>query len=621
MNKLHYRPEISGLRALSISFVLAYHFFPSYLKSGFIGVDIFFVISGYLIFQVLSKNNYAISPATFIKGRVLRLFPALLLTLFFTLLAGWFILLGEEYADLSKSILASLIAQSNYFEFSKSGYFENSINIRPLLHLWSLAVEFQFYIFIGLLIFVLQKKPFIILCMLIAFTLASLALDLGFTYRYPTATFFFTPFRLWEFLVGAIAALLQKDKEYSPALNYLGVVLLILGLSLIDNESAHPGLITLLPVLAAALLLVKTRSNIVTSILSTTPLTNLGIISYALYLWHWPLLEYSKLIWGGLSPLFRVGLLMLSLVLAYLTTFNFEKQVREGQRFTLLLVFTIVITVCAGLIISCHGLQTRSVHVKNQILNQNNPFAMTYRKSCEKYIKRHHKEDRCNDDRFIEGKTTLAVIGDSQANAFTTVLNAFDSSGKFHYLQLGMGMCPALIGYGDDDCRQFAKKTFQSITQRPAFNTLIIATQWPLYSDGIKINGHIYSADLFWQSFEETITAYSKHVKDIYIVYSVPLGAEPRRCFQRLPFEAQSCDLKRALVNQNEKHYRAQIEPFIQRYGLKVIDPVSSICIGERCPVLSDSKILYLDSSHLSESGGKFLLQHLDPQVLEKLYH
>jgi peptidoglycan/LPS O-acetylase OafA/YrhL len=611
MNKLHYRPEISGLRALSIAFVLIYHFFPSYLKAGFIGVDIFFVISGYLIFQIISKNHYELPLRTFLKGRFLRLFPSFLLILIFTLAIGWWVLLAGEYVDLSTSVLVSLLAQSNYFEFSKSGYFDNAINIRPLLHLWSLAVEFQFYIFIALLCTLCRNRNYMLL-LLLGCTTVSILLDITFINRIPSAVFFFTPFRLWEFLAGAIVALLHKDKEYTPVLNYLGVALLFLALFFISSESAHPGLITILPVLAAALLLVRTRSNIVTTLLSLYPLTLVGEMSYAMYLWHWPLLEYSKLIWGGLPPLFRIKLLILSLVLAFATTFYFEKWLRKAQKLKLLITLLIATIVGSSLILINHGFTLRTVDLNNAELNQNNPLIMTYRRSCEKYIGRPHKEDRCNDDQYIEEKTKLAVIGDSQSNAFTTVLNAFKSSEKPNYLQLGMGMCPALIGYGSNECRHFAAETFEYITQRHTFKTLIIAAQWPLYSDGIKVNGQTFTSDFFWQSFENTIAAYSKHIDQIYILYSVPLGAEPRRCFKRLSSELKGCDLPKAVVTQNEQHYRKKIAPIIQKYGLKVIDPIPAMCQEDICPVLIDSKILYLDSSHLSEAGGKFLFDHLD---------
>lgn len=620
MNMLHYRPEICGLRALSIAFVLIYHFFPSYLKAGFIGVDIFFVISGYLIFQIISKNNYELPLKAFLKGRFLRLFPSFLLILISTLAIGWCVLLAGEYVDLSTSVLASLLAQSNYFEFSKSGYFDNAINIRPLLHLWSLAVEFQFYIFIALLCSLCRNRNNMLL-LLVGCTTVSIFLDITFINRTPSAVFFFTPFRLWEFLAGALTAFLQKDKEYTPTFNYLGMILLVLGLSLMSSESSHPGLITILPVLGAALLLVRTRSNIVTTSLSCYPLTHLGEMSYALYLWHWPLLEYSKLIWGGLTPLFRIKLILLSIVLAFVTTFYFEKWLKKDQKFKLLIMLVLATATVSTFVIINKGYTSRRVHFNNAELNQNNTLVMTYRRSCEKYIGNSHKEDRCNDDHYVESKTSLAVIGDSQSNAFTTVLNAFEPSKKSNYLQLGMGMCPALIGYGPDDCRHFADKTFDYITQQHTFKKLIIAAQWPLYSDGIKVNGQTFTSDFFWQSFENTIAAYSKTIDQIYIVYSVPLGAEPRKCFERLPFELKGCDLPKTLVTQNEQRYREKIAPIVQKYGLKVIDPMPAMCHEDRCPVLNGSKIMYLDSSHLSEAGGQFLLEHLDPSVLSGIYH
>ena len=226
-NGVSYRPEINGLRAFSIALVLLYHLFPSYLKSGFIGVDIFFVISGYLIVQILLKGNSGqVSLVDFFKNRFLRLSPSLLAVLITTMFAGWFIFLPDEYLALAKATFSSFLLQSNFYEMSRSAYFESTVNSRPLLHLWSLAVEVQFYIFVAVLIKIFHKSKFI-LNILILIALISFTLNLCFIDKHSAAVFYLSPFRIWEILCGSITALIQGEKLVSKYYNYAGALLLL----------------------------------------------------------------------------------------------------------------------------------------------------------------------------------------------------------------------------------------------------------------------------------------------------------------------------------------------------------------------------------------------------------
>lgn len=617
-NTYSFRPDIAGLRAFSVIFILIYHFFPSYLPSGFIGVDIFFVISGFLISQILLFDQYKNSFFSFLKSRFLRLAPAFLTVLFASLILGWFFLLQDEYFALSKSVFSSLIAQSNLYEMLRSGYFENTISTRPLLHLWSLAVEIQFYLFISVFIF-WQRNNKKIIWLLLFLMACSFIANILFIDINSTANFYLSPFRLWEFLLGSIVFIYQRDKKIPSYFSYIGIFLLIISLFVIDTHSPFPGWVAFLPVLASGFILLNNQSNNVSHILSLKPMVFIGSISYALYLWHWPLLDFSKHTLGSLSPLFRIFLSLFTFILACVTTFYIEKPIRANKKF-MFMIFSFCITLVITLFIySQLGFPNRHVNTKNQSLQTEDNLSMDYRHECASILGVANKEDRCQFLHYNNGVTSLVIIGDSQANAFSTVMDKISVNNALGYLQFGRGMCPALLKYGDSECQDFAERVFNFISNERHLNKIIIAAQWPLYSKSIKILGKNISQDDFWMSLEETISAYQKLHKEIYILYVVPLGAEPRRCFQRLPLMNSDCDLSKEIVLINQAGYVARMDELIRKYHVKKIDMTELLCDKFICKVKIDNKLLYLDGSHLSRAGGNYAADKLNPELKVEL--
>ncbi|WP_189509357.1 acyltransferase family protein [Candidatus Methylopumilus universalis] len=615
INTHSFRSDIAGLRAFSVIIIIIYHFFPSYLPSGFIGVDIFFVISGFLISQILLFDQYKHSFFSFLKSRFLRLAPALLSVLLVSLILGWFFLLQDEYLALSKSGFSSLIAQSNLYEMLRSGYFENTISSRPLLHLWSLAVEIHFYLFISVFIFWQRNNKKIIWLLLFLMSCSFIA-NILFIDINSTANFYLSPFRLWEFLLGSIVFIYQRDKKIPSYFSYIGIFLLIISLFVIDTHSPFPGWVAVLPVLASGFILLNNQSNNVSHILSLKPMVFIGTISYALYLWHWPLLDFSKLTFGSLSPLFRIFLGLFTFILACVTTFYIEKPIRANKKF-LFMIFSFCITLVITLFIySQLGFPNRHVNTKNQILQTKENLIMDYRNECASILGVANKEDRCQFLHYNNGVTSLAIIGDSQANAFSTVLDRINALG---YLQFGRGMCPALLKYGDSDCQDFAERAFNFISNERYLNKIIIAAQWPLYLKSLKIAGKNITQDDFWMSLEKTISAYKKLNKEIYILYAVPLGAEPRKCFQRLPFMNSDCDLSKDVFLSNQAGYIARMDELVSKYHLKKIDITELLCDKYVCKVKNKNKLLYLDGSHLSRAGGNYVADKLNPQLKVEL--
>ena len=348
-----YRPDIDGLRAIAVLLVVGFHAFG--IQAGFIGVDIFFVISGFLISSILFSDfqNHSLSIIDFYRRRIRRIFPALLTVLLFCFGLGWFTLLADEFAALNKHIAAGLAFVSNLVLLGESGYFDSASNTKILLHLWSLGIEEQFYIFWPLLLILFCRLKLKIGALLFTLLAASFLLNVALIYSYPTATFYLPVTRVWELLIGSVLAyrsvLQNRPLVLWGSANlsaWLGFILLILANIFINDRSAFPGWWALLPTLSAALLLSAGPSTWFNQhVLSSRLLVWFGLISYPLYLWHWPLLTFARILDGGRQPssLVRICMVLLAILLAWLTYRLVEKPIRFNKNsfFTPLRLFLI----------------------------------------------------------------------------------------------------------------------------------------------------------------------------------------------------------------------------------------------------------------------------------------
>ncbi|WP_261455614.1 acyltransferase family protein [Serratia ficaria] len=318
---MKYRADIDGLRALAVLPVIAYHMGLGGIPGGFTGVDIFFVISGYLIsgiiFQEYIKGDF--SYIDFYKRRSLRILPPLFVVLFATLAVGYHILLPVQVAELGKSALATTLFSSNFFFFSQTGYFDGPAELKPLLHTWSLAVEEQFYIIFPIILFTALKffrnRITLIITLIIA---GSFLLSLAGLKFQPSMTFYMLPTRAWELAMGAILAV--SGMEHSPSLNkkttrhalsLLGLALIIFGFLWLDTTKKFPSYNALYPCVGAFLIILAGRDSIVGKILALKPVVYIGMISYCLYLWHWPIIVYANLLLD--VSLWQKSLLVISL--------------------------------------------------------------------------------------------------------------------------------------------------------------------------------------------------------------------------------------------------------------------------------------------------------------------
>ncbi|MFO0456883.1 MAG: acyltransferase family protein, partial [Alphaproteobacteria bacterium] len=301
---LPYRADIDGLRALAVIAVMIFHAFPSSLKGGFVGVDIFFVISGYLISSIILRDLHAgeFSFAGFYARRIRRIFPALALVMFAVLAFGYFALLADEYMQLGKHVGAGAAFLSNVVLWREAGYFDNASETKPLLHLWSLAVEEQFYILWPALLYLCWRWRCSTLAVLLTVTALSFAANLA-SLRYDLSLAFYSPFtRFWELSAGAVLAYLNVTRplmlrpNLQNAMSWLGLALILAACFGLRKSLSFPGFWALLPVVGACLMIAAGAAAPVNRWLLARPwMVGIGLISYPLYLWHWPLLSLARI--------------------------------------------------------------------------------------------------------------------------------------------------------------------------------------------------------------------------------------------------------------------------------------------------------------------------------------
>lgn len=343
MIQRQYRPDIDGLRAAAVLAVLLYHFDVPLFTGGFTGVDIFFVISGFLITQNIMADigRGSFSFARFYVRRIKRLFPALYTTLLLSLLGSHLLFTPEHYAQFGKSLLCSVLSVSNILFWKEAGYFDTAAEFKPLLHTWSLAVEEQFYFVWPALLLLLSKlgRKMWPVCFLILISIASLYGAEHWLHSDPTGVFFLTPFRLAEFACGAVLVWLPPlpatKKWLAEPLLALGLLGISWGIFAFSKQTAFPGLHALIPCAGAALIIYSGQAKFLGWLLRNPVAVAIGLISYSLYLIHWPLLIFYKY-WKYIEPTWieRASLLLLCFLLAGLSWKFIEQPFRKGRVFS-----------------------------------------------------------------------------------------------------------------------------------------------------------------------------------------------------------------------------------------------------------------------------------------------
>ena len=430
-----WRNDITGLRALAVLPVIFYHGFPSLIPGGFFGVDIFFVISGYLISGIIFRNIYrgTFSYLEFYSKRIKRIIPNLFLLLSFVLIAGYFLLFEDDYNNLGRHVYSSAVFIENFRLLSEIDYFTEDAIRKPLLHLWSLAIEEQFYIVYPIICVLMWKLAKSIRLMgILVFSIAIASLFACLFVSDKNFAFYFPLTRFWELGAGIVLAYLETFQLFDPKKLTLGLrhglsiigLMLTLGLMLFYKPSwSHPGLITLLPVIGAVLLIAAHPDALVNKyLLGWSPMIFIGLISYSLYLWHWPLLSFLNICLPSPAYQFTLLAIALSFILATLVYYYVENPIRRSA-FNLS-IGAFKVPVAAMLLIalifpSSFGYMLRKTEgLPDRSINREFPELLQIRKginwSREPYI----SKDNIKIYGLSSGFPEILFVGDSHAQQY-----------------------------------------------------------------------------------------------------------------------------------------------------------------------------------------------------------
>ncbi len=491
-----YRADIDGLRAVAVLAVVGFHASPNGVQGGFVGVDIFFVISGFLISSIIFAQLHAgtFSYLDFYRRRVRRIFPALIVILVFSCLVGWFVLLSLEYRQLGKHVAAGAGFISNLVFRSESGYFDTAAITKPLLHLWSLGIEEQFYIAWPLILALLWRRERLRFGAIITIFAASFLWNVWTANTDPVGDFYTPQTRFWELAIGALLAYLclfhpSTIGRYKNVQSVLGAALVVGGILITAKDVPFPGWWALIPTLGTALLLsAGPRAWFNRAILANPLAVWFGLISYPLYLWHWPLLSFSSIVTTPIRSV-RIGAVIAAVALAWTTYRVVELPVRTSRRpqanFKLLLVLMTLIGGAGLIIFLNHGFPLRAAERRVSIFN------------ARQLTWSHNLMPQCTHDVSPKAgfcllygdatHVTLAVIGDSTGNALTPGLAGVYASATEGVLNIGQGTCPPIRGlittttWGGaaavhgQNCAEVVRDMYAYVLGHPSIKVVVLA--------------------------------------------------------------------------------------------------------------------------------------------------
>jgi peptidoglycan/LPS O-acetylase OafA/YrhL len=612
-----YRADIDGLRALAVLPVVFFHAFPGKLPGGFAGVDVFFVISGYLITHIIHRGlrDGDFSFADFYAHRARRILPALLTVLAACLAFGWVELLPVEYAQLSRHAVAAAGFAENFMLWSEAGYFDTVTELKPLMHLWSLSIEEQFYLLYPVVLWGAWRMRIRLALPVAVLALASFAMNLMLTAHDPVQAFFGPHARIWELLAGALLALAAPPRgaQHGPqhwrnALSLAGLALLLVSYAGLHSAQAYPGWRALLPVTATLLLLHAGQQALVNRLLlARRPLVFIGTISYPLYLWHWPLLSFARIA-DALPSVERNGAVLLGLILAWLTWRLIERPVRRGPAPVLKAA-----ALCSALLVLGGAAwvapaQPDALAARVARFTAANAQNAPVVQSCRFLTGQDHAEDWCHAGNAGMRAPDTVLLGDSFANAYVSMLAA---DGSTRFVQLGRGQCPALLDYGPDWCRDMVRAEAAYVAAHPAVRTVVLAAHWPAYDAGQRWNRFNVeeSRDAFRSAFRRTIEHYRGLGRRVVVLLSPPTGANPETCVPRPVHlvEKNVCRRTRQQAAESDGEYRSALLPWLANRDVAVFDPFPLLCDERSCALMDGERMLYADWLHLGNAGGAYL--------------
>lgn len=632
--------------------VVLYHGWPKLFAGGFIGVDIFFVISGFLITSIILTQLEAgtFSIADFYSRRIRRIFPALLLVLAATLGFGWLVLLHGEFQQIGKHVAAGGGFISNLVLWYESGYFDNAATTKPLLHLWSLGVEEQFYFFWPLILWLVFSRRFNFLWSAGLVFVLSMASNLIAVESNPTAAFFSPVTRFWELMSGGVAAYLHLHRRpwsvsASQLASWAGVALLAIGFAVIKPQHLFPGWWALLPVTGVFLLILAGPAAPVNRlILSRRPLVWTGLLSYPLYLWHWPLLSFGFIIYGE-KPSYQVkaGLILAAFALAFLTYRYLEAPLRHGRnkaRIVTGLAGGMVATAAVGLAIA-FGLLHERINVNgaevylNALNDSEFPGAgmSPYRHQGAVFQRVASRNEQLT---VFIGDSLMQQYGPYVERALARSPERFNSvifatSGGCAPIRNSVRL--PLIRFAH--CPQTVEAAYD-LAKRPEVGTVVIGAAWYGYFGPAQhelemiVDGRHLSfpsaaaAQAAYNSLQQSVASLRARGKQVFIVLQPPAGDafDPRSMYTGSRFgsirpAAQIGPVSRQAFEQENAQPRAHLKAIAQATGAQLIEPLDSLCRAGLCPVLDAQGVpLYTDSVHMRLECSRRAAAYLEPTIL-----
>lgn len=633
---LRYRLDIDGLRAIAIIPVVLFHAFPDLLPGGFIGVDIFFVISGFLITSIIAREleQGSFSIVSFYSRRVRRIFPALALMLSFTIAVGWFLLLEGEFREMMWHVFAGGTFWQNIALYQESGYFDRASEMKPLLHLWSLAIEEQFYIFLPLALFALHRKPARMGYALSAAAILSFVFGVSAVSGSPEKAFYMPHLRAWELLAGSVLALSIMRGWSIPtgrAGNFASLVggcAIAASVVFVDKGQQFPGWIALAPVAGAVAIIASGKDAWLNRVLLSSKLmVFIGLISFPLYLWHWPMLVYLRLAYGGEPPAsHQIFAIAISTVLAYLTYRLIERPIRERTRHKETTVMVLASAMTALAVIGAAG--------SLNLLDRFRPSAMTSNSQNFSWDGT-FENDNCRkmfpalDAKFCNlaeaRPPTVALIGDSHALVyFAGLATALVEAGD-NLLNLGSPSCmPAYaapfhstgIPFKEGNkCRKAIDQGLSLVEQSSSVHTIILSGRRFIRD---MTDSETAAAS---QAMGETVRRLAEAGKNVFFILDFPEPyIDPSTCVRSINLidEANKCFIDIVRARKERQTQEDLVRSVLRQYQRsKVVDSFDALCEDGVCPIVLNGQSLYLDRDHLSRDGSAQVAKWLSPLLID----
>lgn len=663
---MQYRKEVDGLRALAVLAVIVYHAdmtllgFPLF-QGGFFGVDVFFVLSGFLITSIIrdqmENNNFSL--IDFYWRRAKRIVPALLVVLAITSLAAYNILLPNDLEKYSQSLQSALYFGSNYFWLNEDSYIADASIYKPLLHTWSLAVEWQFYIIFPIIVWTINKffKKYLFSCLL-ALSLFSLLYAQFIVSKNPDSAFYLLPSRGWELILGGLTSFYDRNRlnnttqsslkeiiyKYLPT---LGILMIALSMLFISHNVLHPSMITLLPVLGTCLFIMFTRKNELTNtFFSIKPVVFIGTISYSLYLWHQPIFVFFRLTnHDNINIINFFVLTLISFSLAFITYIFIEKTFRKktvlGLNYAWLLVILGGSIWFSNLSINTRGLPQRLgviAHIFDN-LGSNSSFKVNGQQ-CHNSGLKNACEIKNSGDRNI------VLIGDSHAGTLGQGLYNLSKEKKWGFKQLTNNGCTGFNnvirksgedGIIDKRCLYQSKLISQYIENEKTPNlTIVFLARLPLLLNGTRFDNTIggkesglpgwiepTDAPSASQSIEKKLSLWASLGHEIILIYPVPeVGWDVPKLVQRelakhiflsTKLEAYKKMVISTPYNVYQERTKSSFMTLNNVHGDRIIRiyPHEIFCQSSKCIANDSDNLYYRDDDHPSNYGAQLIINRI----------